>query len=108
MIELQSTLTNNQDTLNQLQHLKLKQDMTQRHIELEMRIHELEEANQAIHQQLKLKDNEIEKLIISTPTSPPAEEVNNIQPLVKEDELDVYGMCVYDICIFINLLTVSV
>ncbi|KAI8056345.1 hypothetical protein BDF21DRAFT_430611 [Thamnidium elegans] len=89
--KLQSTLTNYQDTLNQLQQLKLKQDMTQRHIELEMRIHELEEANQTIHQQLKLKDNEIEKLIISTPTSPPAEEVNNIQPLVKEDELDVYA-----------------
>ncbi|KAG2230469.1 hypothetical protein INT48_003017 [Thamnidium elegans] len=105
LIELQSTLTNYQDTLNQLQQLKLKQDMTQRHIELEMRIHELEEANQTIHQQLKLKDNEIEKLIISTPTSPPAEEVNNIQPLVKEDELDVYGMCVYNIHIYIYILT---
>lgn len=62
-------------------------DMTQRYIDMKMRVHELEESNDSLYQQLLLKDNEIEKLIVSTPISPPAEDVNSI-PIVKDDEMD--------------------
>lgn len=116
LIELQSTTSTYNQTMQQLQELKNQyntqsqlinttkeekdDDMTQRYIDLKMRVHELEESNDSLYQQLLLKDNEIEKLIVSTPIAPPAEDVNNNIPLVKDDEMDnkkyigndVYGM----------------
>lgn len=116
LIELQSTTSAYNQTMQQLQELKNQyntqsqlinttkeekdDDMTQRYIDLKMRVHELEESNDSLYQQLLLKDNEIEKLIVSTPIAPPAEDVNNNIPLVKDDEMDnkkyigndVYGM----------------
>jgi hypothetical protein len=68
-------------------------EMTQKYVDLKVRVHELEENNESLYQQLLLKDNEIEKLIISTPTSPPADDnINTIQPLNNEySGNDVYG-----------------
>lgn len=63
-------------------------EMTQKYIDLKVRMHELEETNESLYQQLLLKDNEIEKLIISTPTSPPAEDNITIQPLSTNDGID--------------------
>lgn len=122
-IELQSTTSTLQQTTQELEELKNKYNaqielistntvseekeplhnnnnddaMTQKLIDLKVRVHELEESNESLHQQLLLKDNEIEKLIISTPTSPPAEamvEETNIQPLTEDklqQQQDVYG-----------------
>lgn len=94
--ELENQYSNQEELISAA---KEDDDMTQRYIDLKMRVHELEESNDSLYQQLILKDNEIEKLIVSTPTSPPAEDVINIQ-LVKDDEMDnkkyigndVYGM----------------
>ncbi|CAO3657048.1 unnamed protein product [Mucor hiemalis] len=77
----------------QPQHNNNDDEMTQKFIDLKVRVHELEESNESLYQQLLLKENEIEKLIISTPTSPPSEimvEETNIQPL-NEDKQDVYA-----------------
>lgn len=95
-IELIST--NTLEEKEEPQHNNINNDdtMTQKFIDLKVRVHELEESNESLYQQLVLKDNEIEKLIISTPTSPPAEvvvEETNIQPLTeeKQQQQDVYG-----------------
>ncbi|KAL9560282.1 hypothetical protein MBANPS3_000009 [Mucor bainieri] len=48
---------------------------------LKLRLQELQETNDSLYQQIQIKDNEIEKLIISTPTSPPpADEVAELPP----------------------------
>lgn len=65
--------------------------MRQGYVELEMRIHELEQTNASIYEELKLKDNEIEKLIISTPTSPPTEEEQVNNNIDNNNNMDVYG-----------------
>ena len=65
-----------------------KDEMTQKYVDLKLQVHVLEEENESLYQQLSLKDNEIEKLIISTPTSPPIEE-STIQPLDMDSKDDV-------------------
>ncbi|KAI7893005.1 uncharacterized protein EV154DRAFT_163793 [Mucor mucedo] len=84
--ELKSQYNNQADIISTTKE-ETDDDMTQRYIDMKMRVHELEESNDSLYQQLLLKDNEIEKLIVSTPTSPPAEDLNNI-PIVKDDEMD--------------------
>ncbi|KAG1095039.1 hypothetical protein G6F42_018627 [Rhizopus arrhizus] len=54
---------------------------------LKLRLQELQETNDSLYQQLLIKDNEIEKLIISTPTSPPpADEVAELPPQQKPQQ----------------------
>ncbi|KAF1806434.1 hypothetical protein FB192DRAFT_1350465 [Mucor lusitanicus] len=60
------------------EHMKLSTSSLE---PLKLRLQELQETNDALHQQIHIKDNEIEKLIISTPTSPPpADEVAELPP----------------------------
>lgn len=45
--------------------------VTEKLIQLKILVHELEETNESLNQQIAAKDKEIEKLLISTPNSPP-------------------------------------
>ncbi|KAK4509864.1 uncharacterized protein ATC70_007168 [Mucor velutinosus] len=54
---------------------------------LKLRLQELQESNDSLYQQILMKDNEIEKLIISTPTSPPpTDEVAELPPQQKPQQ----------------------
>ncbi|CAO3611333.1 unnamed protein product [Mucor fragilis] len=57
---------------------------------LKLRLQELQKTNDSLYQQIQIKDNEIEKLIISTPTSPPpADEVAELPPQQKPQQQSV-------------------
>lgn len=70
-------------------------DMTQKLIQYKIRVHELEETNDSLYQQILLKDNEIEKLIIATPISPPPTDEDHslaeVPSSVGSSSNDVYG-----------------
>jgi hypothetical protein len=71
-------------------------DITQKYVDLKFKLHELQETNEHLLVLLQQKDNEIEKLIVSTPTSPPPsseEHDDGIQSLSpkEEDSKSIYS-----------------
>lgn len=91
-IELQAMTKQFHQTSQQLTALQTKYDeqikLSANSLEpLKLRLQELQETNDSLYQQLLIKDNEIEKLIISTPTSPPpADEVAELPPQQKPQQ----------------------
>ncbi|KAI8373319.1 hypothetical protein BD560DRAFT_394607 [Blakeslea trispora] len=59
-------------------------------VQLQFRVHELEESKELLEQQLKEKENEIEKLLISTPNPPPTDQETPSPSSVIQRE-DVYA-----------------
>ncbi|OBZ86210.1 hypothetical protein A0J61_05737 [Choanephora cucurbitarum] len=57
-----------------------EEDLTDQLVQLKFRLHELEESRELLQQQLKEKENEIEKLLVSTPSSPPPTDEDNPLP----------------------------
>lgn len=46
-------------------------DVTEKLIQLKIRVHDLEETNESLKEDIAAKDKEIEKLLVTTPSSPP-------------------------------------
>jgi chromosome segregation ATPase len=93
--ELKSKFNTQQQQLNSQKQVEQENDgiddMTEKLIQYKIRVHELEETNDSLYQQILLKDNEIEKLIISTPISPPPTDEDHSLTEMPVSNNDVYG-----------------
>lgn len=89
--ELKSKFNIQSEQLNSQIQVDGLDEMTQKLIQYKIRVHELEETNDSLYQQILVKDNEIEKLIISTPISPPPADEDDTLVEIPAASNDVYG-----------------